>query len=81
MQSLESACVLVDESFKTLKWFQTNVQNHLQKPCKNVDGPHGFISSKLLLSFEMTNWSLGRLRNLFTEFSYEINLLSMMTLS
>ena len=29
----------------------------------------------------MTKWSLGRLRNLFTEFSYEINLLSMMTLS
>ena len=27
----------------------------------------------------MTKWSLGRLRNLFTEFSYEISLLSMMT--
>ena len=29
----------------------------------------------------MTKWSLGRSRNLFTEFSDEINLLSMMTLS
>ena len=69
------------ESFKTLKWFETNVRNDLQKPCKNLDGPHGFISSKSLLLFEMTKWSLGRLKNLFTEFSYEINLLSMMTLS
>ena len=81
LQSLESACVSVDESFKTLKLFETNVTNHLQKPCKSLDGPHGFISSKPLLSFEMTKWSLGRLINLFTEFSDEINLLSMMTLS
>ena len=29
----------------------------------------------------MTKWSLGRLTNLFTEFSYKINILSMMTLS
>ena len=79
LQSLESACVLLDESFRTLKLFETNVRNHLQKPCKNLDGPHGFIFSKSLLSFKLTKWSLGRLRNLFIEFSYEINLLSMMT--
>ena len=34
LQSLESVCVLADESFKTLKLFETNVRNHLQKPCK-----------------------------------------------
>ena len=81
LQLLESACVLEDVSFKTLKLSEINVRNHLQKPCKNLDGPHGFISSKSLLSLEMTKWSLGRLINLVTEFSYEINLLSMMTLS
>ena len=81
LQSLESTCVLVDELFKTLKLFETNVKNHLQKPCNNLDDPHGFISSKSLMSFEMTKWSLGRLRNLFIEFSCEINLSSMMTLS
>ena len=77
LQSLESACVLVDESFKSLKLSETNVRNHLQKPCKNLDGTHALISSKSLLSSEITKWSLGRSRNLFTEFSYEINLLSM----
>ena len=46
LQSLEGAYVLVDESFKTLKLFEINVRTHLQKPCKNLDGPHGFISSK-----------------------------------
>ena len=66
---------------KTLKLFETNVRNHFRKPCKNLDGLPGFISSKSFLSFKMTKWSLGRLRNLFTEFSYEINLLSMMNLS
>ena len=81
LQLLESSCVLVDESFKTLKLFETNARNHLHKPCTNLDGPHGFMSSKSLLSFEMTKWSLGRLRNLFTEFSYDINRLRMMTLS
>ena len=29
LQSLESACVLADESIKTLKLFETNVRNHL----------------------------------------------------
>ena len=28
LESSESACVLVDESFKTLKLFETNVRNH-----------------------------------------------------
>ena len=50
LQSLESACVLVDlvESFKTLKAFERNVRNHLQK---YIDGglmmtDYGFISMK-----------------------------------
>ena len=81
LQSSESACVLVDESFKSLKLFQTNFRNHLQKPCKSLDGRHGFISLTSLLSSEMIKWSLGRLRNLFTEFSSEINLVSMMNLN
>ena len=34
LQSLESVFVLIDESFKTLKLFETNVRNHLQKPRK-----------------------------------------------
>ena len=65
-QSLESTCVLVESH---LKWFETNVRNHLQKPCKNLDGQHEFISSKSLLLSEMAKWSLGCLKNLFTEFS------------
>ena len=32
LQSLESVFVLVDDSFKTLKLFEINVRNHLQKP-------------------------------------------------
>ena len=39
LQSLQSACDLVDQSFKLLKLFETNVRNHLQKPCKNLEWP------------------------------------------
>ena len=37
LQSLESACVLVDELFKTLKLFETNVRNHLQTWMAHMD--------------------------------------------
>ena len=73
---------LISESLNVILGFEEDIRSNVNNVLAALTGAQGFVSSKSFLSLQLTEWSIKKLIDNLTSFSYtDTNFLSMMTLS
>ena len=81
--TLPEAIDMVNKALQTIKTFEEYIRSQHSSVPSALTGAFGFVSSKSIVSLEMTLWTLRRLHGIINNLGGydDVSLLSMMTLS